>query len=231
MNYKKTYNQLIEKRKKNPVPSDQYSENHHIIPRCMGGSDTKDNLIRLTAREHYIAHHLLWREYRTSSLAHGWFCMLRTSKNQERYYTAKQYEMARKAHINSLKEDMKGCGNHFYGRKHSKETKEKISNANRGNKRPKHLKEWFIENVAKKPKSDEHKKKICRKGLVMLKNINTNECIRIPKEDVLNYDSNIWKNPSAIKQKREKCKYCGIESVSGNIKRWHNERCKQKDMG
>jgi len=36
-----------------------YTEKHHIIPRCMGGSDDKDNLVVFTAREHFIAHWLL----------------------------------------------------------------------------------------------------------------------------------------------------------------------------
>ena len=40
---------------------DGYTEKHHIVPRSMGGSDKKDNLVDLTAREHYIAHLLLTR--------------------------------------------------------------------------------------------------------------------------------------------------------------------------
>jgi hypothetical protein len=38
-----------------------YSEKHHIVPKCMGGSDRKENIVRLTAREHFIAHRLLTR--------------------------------------------------------------------------------------------------------------------------------------------------------------------------
>lgn len=34
---------------------------HHIIPRSLGGSDEVSNLIRLTPREHYIAHLILWK--------------------------------------------------------------------------------------------------------------------------------------------------------------------------
>jgi len=39
--------------------SDVYLEEHHIIPKSLGGSDNKDNLVLLTAREHYVAHRLL----------------------------------------------------------------------------------------------------------------------------------------------------------------------------
>jgi hypothetical protein len=36
-----------------------YVEKHHIIPKCLGGTDRKDNLVYLSAREHYVAHQLL----------------------------------------------------------------------------------------------------------------------------------------------------------------------------
>jgi hypothetical protein len=36
-----------------------YLEKHHIIPRSLGGSNRKDNIVSLTAREHYVCHLLL----------------------------------------------------------------------------------------------------------------------------------------------------------------------------
>lgn len=38
---------------------DEYNEIHHIIPKCLGGVNSKDNLVRLTAKEHFICHRLL----------------------------------------------------------------------------------------------------------------------------------------------------------------------------
>lgn len=64
--YKKYYYQLIEYRKINTLPNDIYGEYHHIIPKCIGGTNTNENLIRLTAREHYIAHLLLVRIYKNT---------------------------------------------------------------------------------------------------------------------------------------------------------------------
>ena len=93
----------------------------------------------------------------------------------------------------------------------SEETKKKMSDTRKG-----------------VSKSEEHKKKIGRKGLVTLKNINTEECVRIPKEEAVTYDSNVWKCPTSLKQKRDVCKYCGKESIAGMIARWHNENCKHK---
>lgn len=61
MDYEKHYNLLIYRAKGRTLEG--YSEKHHIIPKCMGGSDSKDNLVRLTAEEHYVAHQLLVKMY------------------------------------------------------------------------------------------------------------------------------------------------------------------------
>lgn len=66
MDYKKIYDALIEYRKTNKLVKSNscYCEEHHITPKCMNGSDDQSNLVNLTAREHYIAHLLLWKHYR-----------------------------------------------------------------------------------------------------------------------------------------------------------------------
>ena len=40
---------------------DGYYEEHHIIPKAFDGSDRKENLIKLTARQHFVAHWILAR--------------------------------------------------------------------------------------------------------------------------------------------------------------------------
>lgn len=57
--YHRHYQSLIENARDRILPSDTYTESHHIIPRSLGGSDDRNNLVDLTAREHYIAHLLL----------------------------------------------------------------------------------------------------------------------------------------------------------------------------
>lgn len=61
MDYTKIYNSLVERAKNRKLTT--YKEKHHIIPKCMGGSNNKENLVELTAREHYIAHLLLVKIY------------------------------------------------------------------------------------------------------------------------------------------------------------------------
>lgn len=66
MDYKKIYDQLVEKcrvRGLNRGSVDYYTEIHHILPKCLGGSDEEYNLVMFTAKEHYIAHLLLTKIY------------------------------------------------------------------------------------------------------------------------------------------------------------------------
>jgi len=61
MNYNKIYFSLIEKAKNRVLEG--YVEKHHIIPKCLGGSDSIDNLVVLTPEEHFLAHLLLLKIY------------------------------------------------------------------------------------------------------------------------------------------------------------------------
>lgn len=230
MNYLNIYNQLMMKRMETPSTA-EYTERHHIVPRCMGGEDSPDNLVKLSAKEHYVAHHLLYKHYRTAKLAYAWFAMLRCDPNQQRFFTAKQYEAATNAHREALSKSMKGEGNHFYGRTHTEETKRKISEANKGRvKTEAEISNW-VKKVASKPKSTEHKAKIGRKGFIMLQNVNTLEIVRVPYDDERAQSAD-WVNPKKITpEKKYKCEYCDIETTKGNLSRWHNENCKFKDTG
>ena len=53
MTYSAVYCALISKRLQNPIEkgSGIYVEKHHIIPKSEGGTNDKDNLVNLTARE------------------------------------------------------------------------------------------------------------------------------------------------------------------------------------
>ena len=57
MNYIKIYENLVCKAQNRVL--EKPFESHHIIPKCMGGSNDKENLINLTPEEHCVAHQLL----------------------------------------------------------------------------------------------------------------------------------------------------------------------------
>ena len=55
--YKVWHDKIIVRAKNRTLEG--YKEVHHIIPKSCGGSNDKDNIVNLTAREHYIIHLLL----------------------------------------------------------------------------------------------------------------------------------------------------------------------------
>lgn len=54
-----TYYNIINRAKSRQLPLDTKTENHHIIPRSLGGDDSESNLAILTLKEHWICHRLL----------------------------------------------------------------------------------------------------------------------------------------------------------------------------
>jgi len=61
MNYRKIHDKIIAIAQHRLLEG--YSEIHHIIPRCMNDINDASNLVRLTAREHFIIHQLLVKIY------------------------------------------------------------------------------------------------------------------------------------------------------------------------
>lgn len=120
MNYDKIYKQIIEFRKENPLDKDQYGENHHIIPRCLGGSDDKENLVRLTAREHFICHMLLAEIYPKETfewykMNHAFMKMKANSSRQMRYINNRYYELKKKDISLTMSNSQSGSKNSGYG--------------------------------------------------------------------------------------------------------------------
>ena len=57
MDYQAHYDKLILRSQNRLLEG--YVERHHILPRCMGGSNDVSNIVCLTPEEHYVAHQLL----------------------------------------------------------------------------------------------------------------------------------------------------------------------------
>lgn len=133
-----------------------------------------------------------------------------------------------------------GENNHFYGKKHDAKTKEKIIKTRDATYQaePERREKWLsdmstrISTLMKGvPKSDEHRSKIGRKNMTMLKNVVSGECIRVLREDVVLYDADIWKHPNSITpQKLYECAHCKKLVNGGNFKRWHDDNCKMRSL-
>lgn len=89
MNYQKIYNALVEKAKVRGLDKSQhegYFEIHHILPKCLGGSDEDRNLVMFTAREHYVAHLILANQYpEVEGLTYAAFMMSAANKGSRHY--------------------------------------------------------------------------------------------------------------------------------------------------
>jgi hypothetical protein len=101
--YTKWYNFIIKRAQIRMLTS--YTEKHHIVPKSMGGSNAKENLAILTAREHFVCHLLLVKMTtgeNKSKMAHAAWRMCCANK-QEHGITARAYEKIRTAHSTLLK--------------------------------------------------------------------------------------------------------------------------------
>ena len=117
----KTYDEFINEILSNRgrfACGNEYHERHHIVPKCMGGSNDEDNLIDLFAREHFEAHRLLGLENPGSDeLVYAWACMAWVkSENQDRVkITPEEYEEVRKKYSEMLSQRYVGENNPMYG--------------------------------------------------------------------------------------------------------------------
>lgn len=126
MNYQKIYNQLIAKRRQNPISKNKcYCEIHHIIPKSLNGNDDEINKVNLTAREHYIAHLLLVKiteqkygkdskEYEKMTCALWRFIY---DNETNKIINSHKYEIIKKKFSELQSKRVSGNKNGMYGRK------------------------------------------------------------------------------------------------------------------
>jgi len=112
MNYKRIYDSIIE-RSKDRLPPEGYVERHHIIPRCMGGSDDKENIAVLTPEEHFLCHVLLVKMFpEHGRLIYAVNQMGRAIRGKKR---RKLYGWLKRRFSEQRKLDTKGKCNPHYG--------------------------------------------------------------------------------------------------------------------
>lgn len=97
MNYENLYVNLLLKHGTEDKPTG-YSERHHIISKALGGDDSKENLVYLSARAHLVAHWLLFKIHGNEVTARAFYGMCDTYRRPERSrVTSHTYEAAKKA--------------------------------------------------------------------------------------------------------------------------------------
>jgi hypothetical protein len=214
MNYQKIHDQIIDRARTRKITG--YKERHHIIPRCMGGDNSAENLVDLTAREHFIIHKLLCEIYPNHhGIFKGYYAMAmlkQTSRNIS--ISSREYDYLRKEF------SKRNCGelNHYFGKKHSAEIRKKMSeNSNRrGNS------SW----CAGLTKEDPRVAKIANatrwnKGL-------TKEDPRVQLQIQKSIQSRTGKPRGKYKLNYEMCPHCNQTLTKSVINRSHKDKCKYK---
>ena len=116
--YSKIYNQIIEKRKSNLFDGSYY-EIHHILPKSLGGSDDSSNLVRLSAKEHFICHYLLTKMFPENTVPYykmlNAFIMMKCSSLNQKRYFSNLYSYAREKYAEHKRLSQTGTGNSQYG--------------------------------------------------------------------------------------------------------------------
>ncbi len=104
MDYSRIYSLLVNRAKNRLL--DGYSEKHHIIPKCMGGSESPDNIVELTAREHYLAHWMLAKWHKTYKLIFAWRSMAMNPLGKR--YTSHSFKYGKEAWAREMADRNRG---------------------------------------------------------------------------------------------------------------------------
>ena len=120
MNYFKLYTSIIDNRLNHPING--YVEKHHILPQSLGGGNEKENLVKLTAKEHFICHLLLTKIYKKDKIAYkkmvkafGMMLWMH-GENQKRYkVSSRSYQHLKEEFAKFQSEEQTGSLNSHYG--------------------------------------------------------------------------------------------------------------------
>ena len=250
MNYKKVYDSIILNAKYgNRIKlrsSDKgyiYYERHHIIPICIGGSNEEDNLVLLTAREHFLAHKLLVEIYpENSKIFWAFHRMAFSDNNGNRNIKISSREYLRlkilssgylsKLHkgkiisqkqIEFLKKRNKGSGNPMFG---------KIS-GNRGKTFSDEVRNKISQSLKGRKFTEGHKKNIslCKRGThIGINNPNFGNKMSEESKKIISERHKGNKYSVGRKYSIITCPHCLKSGGELMMKRWHFDNCKLNNI-
>ena len=192
----------------------------------MGGDNSSANLIDLTPRQHYIAHWMLWKAYKSKEVTAAFFSMCnQNNKFQHRHFriTSRMYESLKKDFVSSIKKTSKELwGQEEFRKKHEQTNQTEYTKKLRSEKakelwRNKEYRD--LQTIKRKAAWATGKFATRKTGLLGDKNPSKRPEVRAKNSGVNHY---------SLRQgyMRPTCQYCGLTSTPTNIKRWHQENCK-----
>ena len=202
--YTTWYNNIIAQAQQR-VNQTGYTENHHILPKSLGGTDDMANLVKLTAKEHFICHMLLVRmttgpdRRKMSNAAWGMSHLKNPNQTDRIKITSNTYKYLRKQLTRSP------------------EAIEKMRAKLKGRKKPPRTAEHSAK-MGKYIRTDEHRQRISdsRKAQTGLQK----------RSDETKEKMSAWQK--GIPKPTTLCTHCGKETSILNHKRWHGDNCKEQ---
>lgn len=225
----------------------EHGELHHICPKAPDlfpqYSSFKDhswNRIKLTHREHYIAHKLLAKAFGKSQLFAFWAMCTKQSRDSKRKYkvSSRDYELAKKASSKELSERRTGVKNPKLSafRKTVVQAKDVDGNIICVTKEEFKNRDDLVGMHKGRVLSDDHRRKIRENArdqshYVHIENSITGEKSFAPEWSLLYMNPEWIKKFSAIydrKNYQTTCPHCDKTVDNSNYKRWHGDKCKAK---
>lgn len=202
--YTAWYNNIIAKARAR-VNQTGYTEKHHIIPKSLGGTNDPENLVKLTAKEHFVCHRLLVKmttgesKRKMSNAAWG-MANLRNAYQSERYKVNSRIYAQLKA-----------------GYKKDPASIEKMRLKLKGRKKPPRTPEHSAK-LGIYVRTAEHKKQISefrksQKGLQT-------------RTDDTKQKMSDWQK--GVPKPKVPCEHCGKLASLMNYRKWHGDKCKFK---
>jgi hypothetical protein len=249
MNYNNTYNNLMSSRKllNRKSNKDGMLERHHMLPKSLGGTNDKNNLVYLTPKEHFIAHLLLTKIHTgrdKAKMVYAFAKMCQCNPNQKRTINSRYFEMSKKL----MSTYCSGENGSFYGKTHSEEAKRKFSeqkmgeNNHRFGKAPwnKGKKLPPISDYQKSIVSKTHKGKITSDETKIKMSIAATgkpksgehkknlSLANIGKTTSVETRAKLSKIHKGKQQKPHTCPHCNKEGRGSAMLQWHFDNCRFK---
>lgn len=243
--YTTYYYQIVENASNRLI--DGYTEEHHIIPQSMGGSNNKDNLVRLTGREHFVCHLLLTKmldgPLKHKAVKAAKMMATVAGPGQQRYkVTGRTYEFLKEQMIEvsdetrikmgvSQKRRFANLPGTFKNKTHTEETKQKM-------RKPRTEEQKIKQSLAMKGRfkgrTPHNKGKTFEELYGAERAAELKEKVKHPGEKNGFYGKK-HTDEQRLKKRKEKlaapkklCYHCNTEIDAMNYGRWHGERCKHK---
>ncbi len=152
------YLRFIEHCKKKKYHANEYLERHHIIPRHAGGTDNKKNLIKLSLKDHMLAHKIRYEIYGNRYDLSAYSYMTGQSAKAKRAICAANGAKSKgrkltEEHKQKISKATSGQNNPFYGKTHTTEVRKKLKENSYGRRWSEESKEKLSKTLKTKPET------------------------------------------------------------------------------